>query len=120
MAWTSPPKLNRSPTTADSRRICPKARQRAWWALRAFTSERVTPYGNVANGQVTASFAEEKDRTGRRGHDTSHNWSVQGADAGLYDNADIHAIRILLLEPTSETRKRTHYNHARERMRDSG
>jgi hypothetical protein len=78
------------------------------------------PYGDVAKGSVTASFAEEKDRTGRRGHDTSHNWSVQGADAGLYENADIHAIRILMLEPTSETRKRTYYNHARERMRILG
>jgi hypothetical protein len=81
------------------------------------------PYGRVAEGSVTASFAEEQDRTGRRGHDTSHNWSVQGADAGLYENSDIHAIRILLLEPTSETRPpggRTHYNHARERMRILG
>jgi hypothetical protein len=81
------------------------------------------PYGRVAEGSVTATFAEVKDRTGRRGHDTSHNWSVQGADAGLYENEDIHAIRILLLEPTSETRPRggrTYYNHARERMRILG
>lgn len=81
------------------------------------------PYGRVAEGSVTSSFAEEKDRTGRRGFDTSHNWSVQGADAGLYENSDIHAVRILALEPTSETRPRggrTYYNHARERMRILG
>jgi hypothetical protein len=81
------------------------------------------PYGRVAAGSVTASFAEERDRTGRRGHDTSHNWSVQGADAGLYENGEIHAIRILLLEPTTETRPRggrTYYNHAHERMRILG
>ncbi len=81
------------------------------------------PYGAVRPGSVTASFAEEKDRTGYRGHDTSHNWSVQGADAGLYENSDVHAVRILALEPTTETRPRggrTYYNHARERMRILG
>ena len=81
------------------------------------------PYGRAADGSVTASFAEGRDRTGRRGHDSSHNWSVQGADAGLYKNSDIHAIRILLLEPTTETKPRggrTYYNHARERMRILG
>jgi hypothetical protein len=81
------------------------------------------PYGRVTEGSVTASFAEEKDRTGGRGHDSSHNWSVQGADAGLYENEEIHAIRLLLLEPTSETRPkggRQYYNHGRERMRILG
>jgi len=78
------------------------------------------PYGVVRPGSVTASFAGDKDPTGYRGHDSSFNWSVQGADAGLYDNADIHAVRILLLEPTSETRRRTYYNHAKERMRILG
>src|SRR5207244_380353 len=74
------------------------------------------PYGVVKPGKVTAEFAGEKDPTGYRGFDSSHNWSVQGSDAGLYANDDIHAIRILLLEPTSETRPkngRTYYNHAR-------
>jgi hypothetical protein len=78
------------------------------------------PYGVVRPGSVTAGFAGDKDPTGYRGHDTSHNWSVQGADAGLYANSDIHGIRILLLEPTSETRGRSYYNHARERMRILG
>ena len=81
------------------------------------------PYGRVPEGSVTASFAEDKDRTGARGHDTSFNWSVQGADAGLYSNDEIHAIRIVLLEPTTETRPaggRSFYNHARERLRILG
>lgn len=81
------------------------------------------PYGAVPPGKVTAEFAEEKDRTGYRGHDSSFNWTVQGADAGLYSNDDIHAIRILLLEPTSETKPKTgrlYYNHAKERMRILG
>jgi len=81
------------------------------------------PYGVVRPGSVTATYAGDKDATGYKGHDTSHNWSVQGSDAGLYANDDIHAIRILLLEPTSETRPkngRTYYNNGRERMRILG
>jgi hypothetical protein len=46
---------------------------------------------------------------------------VQGADAGLYRNDDIHAIRILLLEPTTEIGgPRAHYNHGHERIRILG
>jgi hypothetical protein len=81
------------------------------------------PYGVVKPGRVTAEFAGEKDPTGYRGHDTSFNWSVQGADAGLYSNDDIHAIRVLALEPTSDVRVkggRSYYNHAKERIRILG
>jgi hypothetical protein len=81
------------------------------------------PYGVVRPGSVTASFAGDKDPTGYKGFDTSHNWSVQGSDAGLYSNDDIHAIRILALEPTTDVRTpggRTYYNHARERIRILG
>ncbi len=83
------------------------------------------PYGVVPPGKVTAAFAEAKDGQGDRGLLTSHNWSVQGADAGLYDNADIHAVRILLLEPNSQReegpkRGTLFYNHAHERMRILG
>jgi hypothetical protein len=81
------------------------------------------PYGVVPPGAVTATYAGEKDTTGYRGYDTSFNWTVQGADAGLYSNDDIHAVRIVLLEPTSDTRPkngRGYYNHAKERMRILG
>jgi hypothetical protein len=81
------------------------------------------PYGVVRPGTVTAAFAGDKDPTGHRGHDTSFNWTVQGSDAGLYANDDIHAIRIVALEPTSDNRPkngRSYYNHARERMRILG
>jgi hypothetical protein len=81
------------------------------------------PYGVVKPGSVTAAFAGDKDPTGYRGFDTSFNWTVQGSDAGLYKNEDIHAIRILLLEPTSDTRPkngRSYYNHGRERYRILG
>ncbi len=79
------------------------------------------PYGVVRPGSVTASYAGDKDPTGARGFDTSNNWVVQGADAGLYRNDDIHAIRVLLLEPTTEVGgPRTYYNHGHERMRILG
>ncbi len=89
----------------------------------SFYKRESYPYGVVRPGSVTASFAEDKDPTGYRGFDSSFNWTVQGADAGLYSNDDIHAVRILLLEPTSDNRPkggRSFSNHARERMRILG
>jgi hypothetical protein len=87
----------------------------------SFYKRESYPYGVVKPGTVTATFAGEKDPTGHRGFDSSHNWSVQGSDAGLYANDDIHAVRIVLLEPTTEAKNgRTYYNHARERMRILG
>ena len=79
------------------------------------------PYGAVKPGTVTAAYARDEDPRGDRGFDSSYNWTVQGADAGLYENSDIHAIRILHLEPTTDVPgPRTYYNHARERMRILG
>src|SRR5262249_7235235 len=84
------------------------------------------PRGAVPPGSVTASFAEKKDPTGHRGLDAGHfNWLAQGSDAGLYTNSDIHAIRILILEPNTQReqgpkRGTLFSNHARERMRILG
>lgn len=83
------------------------------------------PSGVVPAGKVTATFAGLKDPEGHRGILGHSHWSVQGSDAGLYSNDDIHAIRILLLEPTTEREGgpksgRLHYNHAHERMRILG
>lgn len=83
------------------------------------------PFGVVPPGQVTAAFAGLKDPQGDRGILGHSHWSVQGADAGLYSNDDIHAIRILLLEPNTEREGgpkagRLFYNHAHERMRILG
>jgi hypothetical protein len=83
------------------------------------------PFGVVPPGKVTATFAGLKDPRGDRGILGHSHWRVQGADAGLYANDDIHAIRILLLEPTTERESgpkagRLHYNHAHERMRILG
>ena len=54
------------------------------------------------------------------------NWVKQGADAGLYTNDDIHAVRILAMEPTTHRSygpnagQRSFYNHANERLRILG
>jgi hypothetical protein len=55
----------------------------------------------------------------------SLNWVNQGADAGLYANSDIHAVRLLAMEPTSDRNRgadagRRFYSHARERLRILG
>ena len=53
------------------------------------------------------------------------NWHNQGADAGLYDNGDIHAVRILAMEPTTDRKRRRtsgrlFHSHASERLRILG
>jgi hypothetical protein len=86
------------------------------------------PDGIVPEGEVTGQYAG-KDSKGYRGldyfyampHETSLNWNDQGADAGVYSNSDIHAIRIVIEEPTSDINGgRRFYSHARERLRILG
>jgi hypothetical protein len=53
------------------------------------------------------------------------NWHNQGAEAGLYRNQDIHAIRIVTMEPTTDRNRgprsgRLFHSHARERLRILG
>jgi hypothetical protein len=75
------------------------------------------PEGVVKPGSVTATggpyavFASRGSVT---------NWSVQGADAGLYPNSDIHAIRIVALEPPSMATRDKFTNAAGERIRILG
>src|SRR5262245_6475505 len=89
------------------------------------------PNGKVPDGSVTATYAGGNDPW--RGLDplTSHgngmplNWHNQGADAGLYSNDDIHAVRILAMEPTSDRNRgprsgRLFNSHAMERLRILG
>ncbi|MBC7820813.1 MAG: hypothetical protein IAG10_28340 [Planctomycetaceae bacterium] len=89
------------------------------------------PNGVVREGEVTATYAGGRDPW--RGLDafTSHgngpplNWHNQGADVGLYSNDDIHAIRILAMEPTTDRNRgektgRHFFNHASERFRILG
>lgn len=75
------------------------------------------PLGAVAPGSVTATGAAF-DVFPTREHRT--NWDGQGADAGLYTNSDIHAIRILVMEPPSLPVAGKFHNHAGERLRILG
>jgi hypothetical protein len=92
------------------------------------------PNGIVPGKSVTATFGGGTDRTGGfRDLDpfnttdgfASFNWFNQGADAGRYTNDDIHAIRILAMEPTTDRQRgphsgRTFRSHASERLRILG
>jgi hypothetical protein len=78
------------------------------------------PNGIVRPGSVTATWPGTGKVPYR--HWEEGNWSEQGADAGLYTNDQIHAIRILAMEPATARRNgfkagRLFYNHARERLR---
>jgi hypothetical protein len=89
------------------------------------------PNGAVPDGKSTATFVG-KNSDPWRGLDafSSHgigmplNWHNQGADAGLYSNDDIHAVRILVMEPTTDRKGansgRHYFNHAGERLRILG
>jgi len=117
----------------SSRNTYPPARRSGWSARRASTSARATPNGIVKPGTVTAAFAGGTDATGTQDLDpfntaldgVSLNWFNQGADAGGYTNDDIHAVRILAMEPATDRNKgpqsgRTFRSHATERLRILG
>lgn len=90
------------------------------------------PDGGVPKGGVTAQYLG-KQTLGYQGLDpfntsengASLNWVNQGADAGKYSNDDIHAVRILVMEPTTDRQRgfkegRRFYSHANERLRILG
>ncbi|MBI2807211.1 MAG: hypothetical protein HYX68_19690 [Planctomycetes bacterium] len=74
------------------------------------------PEGYVPKGSVTAVPRDPKRMR--------MNWSMQGADAGIYDNSDIHAIRIVAQEPRTDIKGNggapLYGNHAMERLRILG
>jgi hypothetical protein len=75
------------------------------------------PNGVVPSGSVTSTgglYAVFPTRE----HVT--NWTLQGADAGLYSNSDIHAIRIIAMEPPSTPTRDRVGNPAGERFRILG
>ncbi len=88
------------------------------------------PGGVVPAGKVTAEFGgwpKEDPFLGLGGslNGGSGNWGGQGADAGKYSNDDVHAIRILAEEPTTDPRftkeeARRWWNAANERFRIIG
>ena len=69
------------------------------------------PDGVVPPGKVTAGYPASKSGSSSNDafrnlggvYSTGRNWLRQGADAGLYDNSDIHAIRIVITEPVTST-----------------
>jgi len=89
------------------------------------------PNGAVPEGSVTAGWVGAPgDRRDPyqgwdpfNGENPNRSWTHQGAEAGRYDNADIHAVRIVALEGTTDDGggpNRRFYNHANERMRILG
>lgn len=99
----------------------------------SFYKRESYPEGAVSDGTVTASFAGGRDPSGFERLDpfntsqngASLNWFNQGSDAGRYSNEDIHAVRILAMEPTTDRHHgpkngRLFYSHAMERLRILG
>ena len=96
----------------------------------SFYKRESYPNGAIAKGSVTAAYAGGNDPWKGLDAFTSHgngmplNWHNQGADAGLYTSDDIHAVRILVMEPTTDRKGasagRRFSNHASERLRVLG
>jgi hypothetical protein len=96
----------------------------------SFYKRESYPNGVVPKGSVTAAYAGGDDPWKGLDAFTSHgngmplNWHNQGADAGLHDNEQIHAVRILAMEPTTDRKGadagRHFRNHANERLRILG
>lgn len=80
------------------------------------------PFGEVPKGSVTATGNPYLVLGGERGSlmASGWNWRGQGADAGVYDNRDIHAIRILAMEPATSLIADRFHNSANERLRILG
>src|SRR5581483_1852222 len=83
------------------------------------------PGGKVPPGSVTAVAPDIKPKSWNWSS-WNLNWSLQGADAGIYDNSEIHAIRIVIQEPRTDVQGRgtggppLFANHANERLRILG
>jgi hypothetical protein len=86
------------------------------------------PNGVVPEGSVTATYPGGNDPWKGLDAFTSHgngmplNFHNQGGDVGLYDNSEIHAVRILAMEPTTDIHpgRPRFYSHASERLRILG
>ncbi len=82
---------------------------------------------NTSPGYGSKSF-DGLDPFNTSQNGASSNWGTQGADAGKYTNADIFAVRILSMEPSSHFSygtntgrgSRNFFNHANERLRILG
>jgi hypothetical protein len=99
----------------------------------SFYKRESYPNGTVKPGTTVGAFAggasasgyEDLDPFNSRDDLASSNWIGQGADAGRYTNADIHAVRIVAMEPNTDRNKgpnsgRTFRSHANEKLRILG
>jgi len=97
----------------------------------SFYKRESYPNGSVPEGKVTSEYVGKNDPWKGLDAFTSHGngmptaWHNQGGDVGLYDNSDIHAVRILAMEPTTDRKSgnkagRQFYSHTMERLRILG
>src|SRR5262249_37756982 len=73
------------------------------------------PRGAVPQGKVTA--VGDPYAVFSHSMQSPFNWGGQGADAGLYENSDIHPIRILAMEPATLPVAGRFHSHAGARLR---
>jgi hypothetical protein len=126
-----PKRLVALPNNGKLSKHLPEGTPFALVGTSSFYKRESYPNGGLPDGKVTATFVG-KNNDPWKGLDpfTSHgngpplNWHNQGAEAGLYTNDDIHAVRILAMEPTTDRKGansgRRYYNHAGERLRVLG
>lgn len=123
-----PRKIAHISNKGKSSKHLPESTPFALVGTSSFYKRESYPNGIVQG--VTGVFGSRNDPWKGLDPFTSHgngpplNWHNQGADAGLYSNDDIHAVRILAMEPTTDRKGanggRRYYNHAGERLRVLG
>ena len=103
MGSTSPRRFRRSRATSRSRRSSRGDPVRPLRRAEPLPA-RVVSAREVAPGAVTASYPGGDDLHENLGSLTglAGNWFGQGADAGKYNNSEIHALRVLAVEPTTD------------------
>lgn len=85
-----------------------------------------TPFGLIGSSSLiqrdTAGFLGDSFYPHENNHD--HNWVFQGADAGVYSNDDIYALRVIVLQPVTDRsypdNARAYSSHWEERVRIIG
>jgi len=121
------------PRLANNGKLSPHLPEGAPFGLvgsSSFYKRESYPNGVVPKGKVTSEYAGGKDPWKGLDAFTSHgngmplNFHNQGGDVGLYDNDAMHAVRIVVMEPTTERKGAKHgrlfHSHAQERLRILG
>ena len=109
------------PRVANDGKACPHLPEGTPFGLVGSSSlykRESFPRGEVKPGSVTATGNPYNAFSYTMS--SPYNWGGQGADAGLYDNADVHAVRVLAMEPATVPVAGRFYNHAWERLRILG